>query len=170
MQNPLTLAVEDWPIDKIRPYEGNPRVIPQIAIEKVAASIREFGWRQPIVVDEDGVILVGHTRLRAARQLGHSTVPVHVAHGLTKDQARAYRLADNRVGEETEWDLEALKLELQDLGSHRADLVLTGFDAEYLTELLDPPGPEAPTDFKAFDETIETNCECPKCGYKWSRT
>lgn len=164
------LAVEEWPIENIRPYPGNPRKISDEAVAKVAAVIADVGWRQPIVVDETGEIIVGHTRRLAALSLGHTRVPVHVAKGLKPEQIRAYRIADNKVGEETEWDMDALRAELQALGDLGADLVLTGFDADSLTELLDPEAPTSPEEFKSFDETIETNCECPKCGYKWSRT
>src|SRR4051812_36182441 len=78
-----SLTVEWWPLDRVRPYDQNPRVIPEAAIDKVAASIHAFGWRQPIVVDDDGVILAGHTRYQAAMRLGLERVPVHVASGLS---------------------------------------------------------------------------------------
>ena len=108
------LKVETAPIDKPRPYDRNPRRN-EAAVAKVAASIREFGWRSPIVVDEDWVILAGHTRLLAARQLGLTEVPVHVATGLTPAQRRAFRLADNRTAQEAEWDNPLLVEELQAL-------------------------------------------------------
>jgi hypothetical protein len=93
------MTVEDWPLAQILPYERNPRKRSKAAVEKVAASIREFGWRQPIVVDERGVILVGHTRRDAAAQLGLATAPVHQALGLSEQQKTAYRIADNRTNE-----------------------------------------------------------------------
>jgi len=105
-------------------------------MSKVAASIKEFGWRQPIVVDTEGVIVAGHTRLLAARKLGMTTVPVHVAANLTPAQAKAYRLMDNRSHEEAEWDMELLPLELEDLKSLEFDLGLTGFDDDELGRLL----------------------------------
>ncbi len=95
-----------WPIDKPIPYARNSRKIPERAIDKVAASIKEFGWRQAIVVDKDGVIICGHTRLLAAKKLGLKQVPVHVADNLTPAQVKAYRLMDNRSHEETDWDIE----------------------------------------------------------------
>ena len=110
------MEIELWPIDRPLPYAKNPRKIPQSAIDKVAASIKEFGWRQPIVVDADGVVVVGHTRLLAARKLGLLEVPVHVAADLTEAQCRAYRIADNRAGEEARWDDKLLKLEISELG------------------------------------------------------
>lgn len=130
-----SLTVELWPIDRPTPYEKNPRIAPPAAVEKVASSLREYGWRQPIVVDEAGVVLVGHTRLLAARLLGMSMVPVHVAAGLTPEQAKGYRLADNRSGEESTWEYAALNDELRDLADMGFDLELTGFDTDELTGL-----------------------------------
>ena len=102
------LEVRWWPIDKPTPYARNSRKIPERAIDKVAASIKEFGWRVPIVVDKNGVIICGHTRLLAARKLGLQQVAVHVADNLTPAQVKAYRLMDNRSHDETDWDLELL--------------------------------------------------------------
>jgi site-specific DNA-methyltransferase (adenine-specific) len=118
------------------PYARNPRQIPQSAIDKVAASIQEFGFRQPLVVDAKGVIVVGHVRLQAAQKLGMTEVPVHIADGLTKSQVKAYRLMDNRCNQETAWDDELLGLELLDLEDLEFDLELTGFDQDELTALL----------------------------------
>ena len=125
-----------WAIEKPIPYARNPRQIPQIAIDKVAASIREFGFRQPIVVDEKGVIIVGHARLLGAHKLGLTQVPVHVAAGLTAAQVKAYRLADNRTNQEAFWDMEALALELADLRVDEFDLDLTGFNLDEIETLL----------------------------------
>ena len=118
-----------WPIERPIPYEKNPRLVPQRAIEKVAASLAEYGWRQPIVVDKDDVIIVGHTRLLAAKKLGLARVPVHIAADLSAEQARAYRLADNRSGEETRWDLELLPTEIAGLAESGYDLDALGFDS-----------------------------------------
>src|SRR5258708_10862703 len=98
------MEIEFWPIERPVPYAKNPRKIPQSAVDKVAASIKEFGWRQSIVVDAEGGIVVGHTRLLAARKLGLLWVPVHVAAGLTEAQCRAYRIAGDRVCEGSRWD------------------------------------------------------------------
>ena len=98
------LEVVWWPIDKPTPYARNPRQAPEAAIAKVAASLKEFGFRQPIVVDEEHVVIAGHTRLLAAKRLGLEQVPVHVACGLTPQQVKAYRIADNRSAQETTWD------------------------------------------------------------------
>jgi site-specific DNA-methyltransferase (adenine-specific) len=90
------MHVEMRPLSSIRPYENNPR-LNDAAVDAVAASIQEFGFRQPIVVDEAGVIIVGHTRYKASLKLGLHEVPVHVAIGLSPAQAKAYRLADNQT-------------------------------------------------------------------------
>lgn len=129
------LSVELWPTSKPIPYARNARKIPQSAIDKVAASIQEFGFRQPIVVDKKRVILAGHTRLLAAQKLGLKQVPVHVAANLTVAQAKAYRLADNRTNDEATWDSEMLALELADLKVDEFDLALTGFNADELIDL-----------------------------------
>src|SRR5688500_18970088 len=106
------MRIELWPIDRVRIYEDNPRSIDQEAIAKVDASIRAFGWRQPLVVDSDGVLIVGHVRMQAARNLGIAEVPVHIADSLTPDEVRAYRLADNRTHDEAVWDEDRLATEL----------------------------------------------------------
>src|SRR5690242_8651838 len=97
------MQIEMRSIDSIKPYPGNPRHN-DAAVDAVAASIREFGFRQPIVVDEEGVIVVGHTRFKAALKHGMTQVPVHVATGLTEAQLKAYRLADNQTARLSEWD------------------------------------------------------------------
>lgn len=130
------MNIELWEISRPKPYEGNPRRLPEKAIKKVAASIKEFGFRSPIVVDEQEVILAGHTRLEAARSLGLKKVPVHIATGLTEAQARAYRIADNRVAQETDWLEDALKIELDVLDDLGFDLDLTGFDVPELNRLM----------------------------------
>jgi DNA modification methylase len=129
------MNVQQVSIDKVVPYARNPRRN-DAAIDKVAASIKEFGFRQPIVTDSEMVIIVGHTRLLAARKLGIARVPVHVAEGLTPAQVRAYRLADNRVHEEADWNKDLLAIELQDLQGAGFDLSLTGFDDDELASLL----------------------------------
>ena len=126
-------------IGKVIPYARNSRKIPERAIDKVAASIKEFGWRQCIVVDKDFVIICGHTRLLAAKKLGLKQVPVHVADNLTPAQVKAYRLMDNRSHEEADWDLELLGPELEELRGLDFDLELTGFDEGEIADLLADP-------------------------------
>ncbi len=131
------MQIEAWKIDDVRPYHNNPRVNDQ-AVAAVAASIREFGFRQPIVVDEEGVIIVGHTRWKAARLLEQETVPVHVARGLSPAQVKALRLADNKTGELSGWDAELLPAELLELQAFDFNLDLIGFTPEELNVWLDP--------------------------------
>jgi hypothetical protein len=162
MRNRESLAVTWRPIEKIRPYPGNPRKITPVAIEKVAASIKEFGWRQPIVVDGKDVIIAGHTRHAAAKLLKLKTVPVHVAAGLSEDQVRAYRLADNRTSEEAEWDFPALAIELKGLDLARFDLALTAFtDADFARAFSNPADQGAPADtageWRGMPECVSEN-------------
>lgn len=124
-------------IDRVIPYASNPRKN-EAAIAKLAASIKEFGFRQPIVVDSEYVVVAGHTRLLAAKQLGLAEVPVHIAEGLSPEQIKAYRIADNRITQESEWDDELLKLELGDLESKGFNLELTGFNLDELNNLMLP--------------------------------
>lgn len=108
------MKVQNVSIDKIKPYENNPRDN-EAGVDAVANSIDEFGWQQPIVVDKNNVIIVGHTRYLAAKKLGLKEVPVKVATGLTPEQVKAYRLADNKTGELTDWDNDLLNDELSDI-------------------------------------------------------
>lgn len=131
------MQIETWPIDRPQPYDKNPRLNDD-AVEVVAKSIREFGFRQPIVVDEDGVVIIGHTRLKAAKSLGLSEVPVHVARGLSPEKVKALRIADNKTAEIAEWNLELLPIELAELQGMDFDLGMLGFDQDELAKLLDP--------------------------------
>jgi len=149
------MHVTDLPLAQIIPYARNPRRNEK-AVASVAASIAEFGWRQPIVVDEQMVVLAGHTRLEAARQLGLETAPVHIATGLTEAQARAFRIMDNRSSENAEWDNDLLNLELGDLLEADFDLGLTGFTDEELNALLSGLSDEGDGAQEGEDEVPET--------------
>jgi DNA modification methylase len=148
------MDVVELPLEQLIPYARNPRKNDS-AVATVAASLKEFGWRQPIVVDEEMVILAGHTRLEAARKLSMKVAPVHIARGLTPAQARAYRLMDNRASENAEWDEALLGLELGDLQGDGFDLALTGFDDDELNRLLAGLGDEA-NSREGEDEVPET--------------
>ena len=130
----FNIALRD--ISSIMPYDRNPRDNDS-AVDAVARSILEFGFRNPIIVDRDGVIVAGHTRWKAALKLKLTKVPVHVAADLTPDQARAYRLADNKTGELAEWDMEILPIELSELRDAGFDMSVMAFDEEELAKLLD---------------------------------
>src|SRR5262249_4251856 len=132
-------------ITSIQPYENNPR-LNDAAVDAVAASIQKFGFRQPIVVDRDGIIVVGHTRYKAALKLGLTLVPVHVAHELTPAEAKAYRIADNQTATLSSWDTLKLPRELAALQDMQFDLDLTGFDAKELERLLNATANSGLTD------------------------
>lgn len=135
----MELSVKILPISEVIPYARNPRKNAD-AVAKVAASIAEFGWRQPIVVDENNIIVAGHTRWLAAQRLGLDAVPVHVAAGLSPAQVKAYRLMDNRSSEEATWDSDLLPLELADLKELEYNLELTGFDKDELSKMFENGG------------------------------
>jgi ParB-like chromosome segregation protein Spo0J len=135
------MKVELRKLSDIKPYPGNPRHNDD-AVDAVAASIREFGFRQPIVVDSEGVIIVGHTRYKAALKLGLETVPVHVAADLTPEQIKAYRIADNQTATLATWNYDLLQVELNELKEANYDLDLLGFDQNELAKLLENIEPE----------------------------
>src|SRR6516165_1967284 len=139
------MQIEMRDLASIRPYASNPRLNDQ-AVAAVAASIKEFGFRQPIVVDGDGIIVVGHTRYKAAIQLQLKKVPVHVAIGLTPAQIKAYRIADNQTASLSEWNEGLLPLELAQLQKMDIDLNLTGFSKDDLLRLLESPPTAGQTD------------------------
>ena len=131
------MKIELRKLTDIKPYPNNPRCNDD-AVDAVAESIREFGFRQPIVVDTEGVIICGHTRYKAAQKLGLEKVPVHVAKDLTPEQIKAYRIADNKTAELAEWNHDLLPIELAELQESGFDLGLLGFDDDELARLLDP--------------------------------
>lgn len=139
------MNIELRDVTSIKPYEKNPRVN-DAAVDAVARSIKEFGFRQPIVVDAENVIVVGHTRWKAAQRLGMTQVPVHVAKDLTPERAKAYRLADNQTAAIAEWDMELLPLELVELKDLGIDLDLLGWSSDELREILAPQGNAGLTD------------------------
>ncbi len=142
------MKTELLPITRITPYARNPRKNAGVPVAKVKASLKEYGWQQPIVVDKDMVIVVGHTRYAAALELGMAEVPVHIADNLTPTQIKAYRIADNKTATFSEWDMELLALEFDDLKAEGFDLELTGFDdAELMDMELDgEPATEGDTE------------------------
>lgn len=121
------MDIRNVPIDKIKPYENNPRNNKE-AVGKVAESIKEFGWKQPIVIDKNGVIIAGHTRYKAAQMLKQSEVPVIRADELTDEQVKAYRLADNKTAGFATWDMDLLELELEGLQALSFDMARFGFE------------------------------------------
>ena len=130
------MTIVERRLDEIRPYEKNPRRNDD-AVDYVANSIKEFGWKQPIVIDKDGVIIAGHTRYKAAKKLKLKTAPCVIADDLTEDQVRAYRLADNKVSDFAVWDNKLLLEELELIPED----IFTGFDIGDL-----------------FDDTLDEEC------------
>lgn len=128
------MKIEQWSINKVIPYDRNPRNNND-AVDKVAMSLTQYGWQQPIVIDKDGVILAGHTRYKAAKQLKYTTVPVVIADNLDDIKAKAYRIADNKTGEIATWDMELLNIEIKELQDLDFDIELTGFDLDELGDL-----------------------------------
>ena len=130
----MSLIFENWPIERLVFYARNPRKNDH-AVDKVAAAIREFGFRVPICAKSDGTIVDGHLRLKAAKKLGLAEVPVVLADDMTEAQIKAFRLSVNKMAELAEWDTELLRLEFLDLEGDGFDLELTGFDADEIAEL-----------------------------------
>ena len=139
------MEIEKRKLVNICPYENNPRQN-DAAVDKVAESIRQFGWRQPIVVDAEGVIICGHTRFKAAQKLGLKEAPVHVATDLTPEQIKAFRIADNKVHEFSTWNLDLLQTELSELQGMNVDLGLLGFSMDELANIFDPGVKDGQTD------------------------
>ena len=150
----LADRIEPWPIDRLRPYERNPRTHSDAQVDQIAASMVEFGWTNPILIDEGAGILAGHGRLLAARKLGLAEVPVIRFEHLTEAQKRAYLIADNQLALQAGWDDALLAEELAWLKDERFDLDLVGFDATELERLLAIADGETASD-EAEDEVPE---------------
>lgn len=145
LSNPAD-KVERWSIDRLVPYARNARTHSDEQVAQIAASIKEWGWTTPVLVDPDGQIIAGHGRVMAARKLGLAEVPVMVADGWTDAQKRAYVLADNKLALNAGWDKELLALELSELKELGSDLDLIGFSEDELAALVKAGGTEGLTD------------------------
>src|SRR5262245_43413550 len=135
----FSMQIEMLPIDRLREYEANPRVCSEEAVKRLAAAIREFGFKVPVIVDRENILVAGHTRVRAARQLKLAEVPAIRADDLSDAQIQAFRVADNKLHELTEWNMELLAVELQEISSLDIDPFLLGFSNDELNELMAPP-------------------------------
>ena len=143
-------------IGELKPYENNPRKNDE-AVDAVAASISEFGWKVPVVIDTENVIVAGHTRYKAAKKLGIEDIPCIVANDLSNEQVKAYRLADNKVSELAGWDFTALAMELSEIPN--IEMGRFGFDEEFDDSVLDDLFTEAPD-----KEKEPKKVRCPHCG------
>ena len=165
------LQHETWPIDKLIEYARNPRKNDH-AVDRVAAAIREFGFRVPVVAKSDGTVVDGHLRRKAAKKLGLTEVPVVLADDMTDLQIKAFRLSVNKMAELAEWDDELLAIELHELNAADFDMALIGFDASELSSamnldsLIEQDAPESSS--KEIDpDDYKMGCMCPKCGFEF---
>lgn len=149
-------TVEHWPLDRLIPYARNARTHADDQVAQIAASIVEFGWTNPILVDAEGIVVAGHGRLLAARRLAIETVPVVVLGHLTPAQRRAYVIADNKLALNAGWNEELLAAELHALNGEGFDLALTGFSDAELEALMAPLGDEGEADNRDEDAADET--------------
>lgn len=154
------MQTKEISLKDIKPYENNPRLNDN-AVDAVAKSIEEFGFQQPLVLDKDNVIIVGHTRYKAARRLGLETVPCVIADNLTDEQVKAYRLADNKVGELAKWDTELLLVELGDIEIDMGDFGFPSFDDDDLE--LDVSDEDFIQDTEITKSKVK-QIQCPHCG------
>ena len=161
--------VERRPISELIPYARNSRTHSDAQVAQIAASIREWGWTMPILVDEDGNVIAGHGRIMAAQKLGIADVPCMTATGWSEAKRRAYVIADNKLALNAGWDDNVLKLELQDVDALGFDLTLTGFDVAELANLFDEPdfAPGTEDDQGKLDELAPKMVTCPHCQAEW---
>jgi ParB-like chromosome segregation protein Spo0J len=160
------LKITTKKVDSLIPYVKNSRTHSDAQVAQIAASIKEFGWTNPILVDGDNGIIAGHGRLLAARKLGHKDVPTIELKDLTETQKKAYIIADNKLALNAGWDDEMLKIEIADLLADGFTLSVLGFDTDELQKLLDVPDFEPATedDQGKLDELDPKWIACPHCG------
>ena len=162
------MNVEMIDVARLVPYARNPRANDN-AVDAVSASIREFGFRVPVVCDEEYTLLTGHTRLKAAHKLGMAQIPCHIATGLSEAQKKAFRIADNKLGELAEWDNELLALELEDLRMADFDLDTLAFSEGEIDRLINSMDENYPaTSSKEINpDDYQMGHTCPKCGFEF---
>ena len=157
------MNIKEIEIDKIIPYHNNPRK--NLNVDKVASSISEFGFQQPIVVDKNFIVIVGHTRLQASKKLGLKKVPVFIA-DLSENKAKAYRIADNRLNEDSSWDYDFLNVEMNVLSEGNFDLSKLGFTDEEIETILANQSYFEPSDLDDQSDIEDTDEICEACGQK----
>ena len=156
------MKIEQIEIEKIFPYINNPRK--NLNADKVASSIKEFGFQQPIVVDKNMSIIVGHTRYEAAKLLELKTVPVHIA-DLTPLKAKAYRIADNRISQDSYWDFSKLNLEFTELLDNHYEIENLGFENMELEKFFTEN--TANNNKEIFEDNLMPKNKCPQCGHEY---
>jgi ParB-like chromosome segregation protein Spo0J len=166
------LKIAYRPVADLIPYARNSRTHSEAQVAQIAASIREFGFTNPVLIDEQAGIIAGHGRVLAAQKLGLAEVPTITLAGLTETQRRAYVIADNKLALNAGWDDKLLAVELSSLQEDGFDLNLTGFDGDSIEKLLNPEQPEEEypnSSTKEIDvDSMEMECRCPKCGFEFN--
>ena len=163
------MKIEQINIYDIIPYEDNPRVHSDIQIKQIANSIKEFGFNVPILLDENKKIIAGHGRIEASKLLDLKEVPIITISNLTEEQKKAYIIADNQLTLNSNWNEDLLKNQLNFLTEYNFDLNLLGFEDSQLDNYFkEIEEIDLTDDFKEFNEEIETEHKCPKCGFQWS--
>lgn len=164
----LKVSTEYWPIEKLLPYARNPRKNDH-AVERGASFIKEFGFSVPVLVQSDGTIIDGHLRLKCAKRLGMTEVPVIVRDDMNQAQVKAFRLSVNKFAELADWDDEMLKLELMELDNLQYDVDLLGFDVKLDDEKKEQSESNI-TGSKELNENEFSQFEhqCPKCGFEFN--
>lgn len=161
----IKMKIEQINISEIKPYKNNPRKNDQ-AVKVVKRSIKEFGFRNPMLLDKKNEIIAGHTRLKAAIELGYKKVPYITIDDLTPAQIKAFRIMDNKSSENAEWDFDLLKEEFTELDDVEFDLELTGFELREVGDILDESFEEPVENVKQLGSHL---IECPKCKHKFKR-
>jgi len=160
------MQIEQLKVGDLIPYVNNSRTHSDEQVTQVASSIKEFGFTNPILIDGDGGIIAGHGRLMAAKKLGLVEVPcIRLGH-LSEAQRKAYVIADNQLAINSEWDLDLLKIELEELDNFDFDLKLLGFDIDELNKIIKGADFEPATEDEQgkLDELDPKWCQCPHCG------
>lgn len=160
------MEVETVKISELKPHPKNPRVHPDSALDKLVKSIKEFGWTNPVLLSKDGFILAGHARVKAAQKAGLDEVPV-IRLPLEGNMANAYLIADNKLQEETDWDLPRLKDILEELDVGELDIEITGFDTAEIENLMMQFNPLDLDDEKDPNKEEAQTMHCPKCGFEF---
>ena len=155
--------IENWPIDKFIQFARNPRKNDH-AVDKIAAAIKEFGFRVPIIAKSDGLIVDGHLRFKAAKKLGLKTVPVMLADDMTDHQIKAFRITVNNMSNLATWDFDMLSVEVDELNECKYDVSVIGFTNQELAELIGSPNEiDVNEDEKLISD--KKSCTCPKCNW-----
>lgn len=157
--------IERRPIDKLIPYARNSRTHSAEQVAQIAASMKEWGWTNPVLIDDAGMIIAGHGRVLAARKIGFDEVPVMVATGWSETQKQAYVIADNKLALNADWDMTTLANEFHALNGVGFDLGVIGFSADELTSIMFEPNFEPATAGEQGRLDEKKKCTCPECGH-----